>query len=139
VAGDSRKAADEQEKHEAPAFRVEAAARYVKAGGFEGTGSVSELSKRGLRVEAASLRVAPGDRIRVSLSLMRTSLPIVLPCVVSQTWDGGFAAEFGELTARHRSSLHLALAQLKRRQLGDDETGLTILRASESGKKRDPV
>jgi hypothetical protein len=70
---------------------------------------------------------------------MRTSLPIVLPCVVSEVFDGGFAAEFGELTARHRSSLNQALAQLRRRQLGDDETGLTILRSSGSSKKRDPV
>jgi hypothetical protein len=139
VADDSRSAAGGQAKPEAPAFRVEAQARYVKAGGFEGTGSVRELSKRGLRVEAASLRLAAGERIRVSLSLMRTSLPIVLPCVVSEVFDGGFAAEFGELTARHRSSLNLALAQLRRRQLGDDETGLTILRSSGSSKKRDPV
>jgi hypothetical protein len=139
VSGDSRGAAGGQQKPEAPAFRVEAAVRYVKPGGFEGTGSVSELSRRGLRIEAASLRVAAGERVRVSLSLMRTSLPIALPCVVSESWDGGFAAEFGELTARHRSSLSLALAQLRRRQLGDDETGLTILRSSGSRKKREPV
>ena len=131
--------ADGQERADVPVFRVEASARYQKPGGLEGTGSVTELSKRELRIDRATLRVAVGERIRVSFSLMRGSEPIVLPCAVVRVCEGGFVAEFAEIPARHRNALGLAFAQLRRRQRGEDETGLTILRSSATRSRRGPV
>jgi hypothetical protein len=130
--------ADEERSEEA-VFRVEAAARYQTAGGFEGTGSVVELSKSTVRIARATLRVAVGDRVRIGFALMRGSEPILLPCAVTQLCDGGFVAEFTEIPARHRNALRLALVQLTRRQLSEDETGLTILRPSATRPRRGPV
>jgi hypothetical protein len=126
----------DEERSDEPRFRVQAAARYQGARGFEGTGSIVELSKSALRIDAATLRVAAGDRIRVSFALMRGSEPILLPCVVASVCEGGFVAEFCEIPARQRSALRLALAQLTRRRLADDETGLTILRPSSTRSRR---
>lgn len=129
----------DEQRSEEQVFRVEAPARYEKAGGFEGSGSVTGLSKRELRIDAATLRVAVGERIRVAFSLMRGSEPILLPCVVARVWEGGFAAELAEIPARHRNALRLALVQLTRRQAAEDETGLTILRSSAPRSRRGPV
>jgi hypothetical protein len=138
LAHDSQGSGNSNERRRAPRFHVEAQVRYM-SGSFEGTGVITELSKVGLRIENASLRVPAGQRIRVSFALMRTSIPIVIPCVVARTWDRGLAVEFAGLDARHRNSLHLALTQLRRRQQReDDETGLTILR-SERKRRRGPV
>jgi hypothetical protein len=126
----------EQEAAQARSFRVEAAARYQKKGGFEGTGSVAELWPGALRIERATLRVPVGERIRVSFSLMRGSEPIMLSCIVSAECAGGFVADFAEIEARHRNALRLAIAQLARRKLSEDETGLTILRSSAPVRRR---
>jgi hypothetical protein len=127
------KSKEQPEKRKAERYRVQAPARYFAAGA-EGSGSITELSKQGVGIEGATLRVNVGDRIRISFSLMRTSVPILVPARVTRVWEHGLAADFGELDPRNRNSLRLALAQLRRRHLEDDETGLTILRGQ--GRRR---
>ena len=109
-----------------PVFEVSARVAFAGSGS-SGEGVMTEISRRGVRVEAPCAQVRPESSVSLAFRFFETSTPIRVPAKVVEQDSGVFAAEFVGLQVVTRHMLRLMLSKLRNRLEGD-RSELALLR-----------
>jgi hypothetical protein len=95
----------EPERRVAPRLRLQSRASFHTEE-VEGWGTLHDFSSSGARIDEASSRLKPGERVRLRFTPRTDCLPVEVWAEVVRETETGFAVSFTSLDARLRRLLH---------------------------------
>jgi hypothetical protein len=123
------------DRRAAPRLRLRSRASYHTEE-VEGWGTLHDFSSSGARIDQASARLKPGERVRLSFTPRTDCLPVEVWADVVRETETGFAVRFTSLDARLNRLLH-SLTKPSTRPATEDEATLPFVPIPPSRKTDD--